>query len=144
MRRWAALGASLLFFAFPVAPRGQGKVSAGAASIQATVVPTRLVSPGAPAGRAGDLERLVWSVRDRYGRTIGQGVFSCRWVVRTDRLCVGQIVLPLGTISVQGSSATRELGVYSVVGGTERYVGASGELAFRAIGFRKLVISVTV
>jgi hypothetical protein len=70
--------------------------------------------------------------------------FSCRWVSETDRLCVGQFELPLGSIAVQGSSATRELGVYSVVGGTGRYVGASGELAFRAIGFRKLVISMTV
>jgi len=118
--------------------------SVSAATIQATVVPTRFVVPRLPAGRSGDVERLVWSVRDRFGRTIGVGLFSCRWVVRTARLCAGEIVLPLGKISVQGSSATRELGVYSVVGGTGRYVGASGELAFRAIGFRKLVVSMTV
>ena len=144
MRRWAALGTALVLFAFPVAAESHGEVSSGVATIQATVVPTRSAYPRAPVGRSGDVERLRWSVRDRYGRTIGAAYFSCRWVIDTDRLCAGQFELPLGSIAVQGSSATRELGVYAVVGGTGRYVGASGELAFRAIGFRKLVISMTV
>lgn len=52
--------------------------------------------------------------------------------------------MPLGKISVSGTSPTRDLGVYSVVGGTGRYVGAQGELTFRAIGFRKLVVSISV
>ena len=117
--------------------------SAGA-TIQVTVVPTRHLAPRLPAGRAGDLERLTWSVRDRHGRTIGVGLLSCRWVVEQARLCSGDIVLPMGKISVIGSSPTRELGVWSVVGGTGRYVGARGQLVFRAIGFRKLVVSMTV
>ena len=118
--------------------------TAQAATIQVTAVPTRHTAPRAPLGRAGDVERLAWSVRDRYGRTIGQGLFSCRWVLEQARLCNGDIILPLGKISVLGSSPTRELGVFSVVGGTGRYVGARGELVFRAIGFRKLVVSMTV
>lgn len=118
--------------------------SVSAATIQATVVPTRFEAARAPFGRTGNIERVVWSVRDRWGRTIGVGLFSCRWVVYTARLCTGEITMPLGKIAVSGSSTTRELGVFSVVGGTGRYVGASGELAFRAIGFRKLVVSMTV
>ena len=147
MKRWAALGAVLVFLASPVAPRGRGEASANAAtsgSIQVTVVPTRWGAPRFPLGRSGDVERLYWSVRDRFGRTIGFGLFNCRWVLHSERLCYGEIVLPLGKIAVQGSSATRERGLFSVVGGTGRYVGASGELAFRAIGFRKLVVSMTV
>lgn len=118
--------------------------AAQAATIQVTVVPHRHLSPQPPVGRAGDTERLVWSVRSRYGRTIGVGFLSCRWVLEQARLCSGDIVMPLGKISVLGSSPTRELGVFSVVGGTGRYVGANGELVFRAIGFRKLVVSMTV
>lgn len=147
MRLRTALGTALVLFVSPVAHGGHGEASARAAAqatIQATVVPTRVVARRAPRGRVGDVEYLVWSVRDRYGRTIGMAVFGCRWIEESDRLCVGDIELPLGSISVQGSSATRELGVFSVVGGTGRYVGASGELAFRAIGSRKLVISMTV
>lgn len=117
---------------------------AGAATIQATVVPTRHASSRFPPGRVGDTERIVWSIHDRHGRSIGTGYLSCRWIVEQARLCTGDLVLPLGKISVSGSSPTRELGVYSVVGGTGRYVGARGELVFRAIGFRKLVISITV
>ena len=117
---------------------------AAAATIQVTVVPTRHTAPRTPVGRTGDVERLVWSVRDRYGHTIGVGLFTCRWVLKQARLCSGDVVMPLGKISVLGSSPTRELGVWSVVGGTGRYVGARGELVFRAIGFRKLVVSMTV
>lgn len=118
--------------------------SAIGASIQVTVVPTRGEVRLSPPGRSGNIERLVWSIRDRFGRTIGVGLFNCRWVVREARLCVGEIQMPLGKIAVQGASSTRELGEYSVVGGTGRYVGAQGELVFRAIGFRKLVVSMTV
>ena len=117
---------------------------AAAATIQVTVVPTRHTAPRTPVGRTGDVERLVWSVRDRYGQTIGVGLFTCRWVLKQARLCSGDVVMPLGKISVLGSSPTRELGVWSVVGATGRYVGARGELVFRAIGFRKLVVSMTV
>jgi hypothetical protein len=133
----------LLAVAFGTGSVADAAASQGA-SIQVTVVPTRMELPRRPAGRTGDTERVVWSVRDRYGRTIGVGLFSCRWVLRTDRLCTGEIQMPLGKIAILGSSSTRELGVYSVVGGTGRYVGASGELAFRAIGIRKLVVSMTV
>lgn len=147
MKLWAALGTAVVLLVSPVASRGHGEVFGGvarAATIQATVVPTRHSAPRLPLGRAGNIERVVWSVRDRFGRTIGVGLFNCRWTLRSERLCVGEIALPLGKIEVQGSSATRELGIWGVVGGTGRYVGASGELAFRAIGFRKLVISMTV
>lgn len=137
MRRWAVL--LIVFFALPIPSQ-----AATLGTIEVTVVPTRHHSPRLPVGRAGDAERLVWSVRDRWGRTIGVGVFSCRWVLQQARLCTGDIAMPLGKISIIGSSPTRELGVWSVVGGTGHYVGAKGELVFRAIGLRKLVVSMTV
>lgn len=147
MRLPAVFSALFVLLAFPVATGARGDVSRVVVSlgtIQTTVVPTRHESPRLPRGRTGDLERITWSIRDRFGRTIGMGLFSCRWIVAEGRLCTGELVLPLGKISVTGSSPTRELGVYSVVGGTGRYVGAKGELTFRAIGSRKLVVSVTV
>lgn len=136
MKRRAALATLLAALVLPW--------PGGAATIQATVVPTRHEAHRGPVGRVGDVERVHWSVRDRFGRTIGTGIFYCRWVVQQARLCAGEIQLPLGKISVMGSSPTRELGVYSVVGGTGRYVGAEGEMFFRAIGFRKLVVSMSV
>ena len=96
----------------------------------------------APRGRAGNAESSHWVVRDRHGRAIGDLVNECRWVTSGLRLCVGQLSLPYGAIAVVGASRTRFIGQLAVVGGTGRYVGASGTMLFRAIGPGAFVLSI--
>lgn len=109
-----------------------------------TAVPGRLVNEESPPGRAGNVERVRWSLRDRRGNTIGSGLFSCRWHMRNERLCSGELRLPLGKITVMGSSATRSVGLWAVTGGTGRYADAAGELSYHAIGFAKLAVRITL
>ena len=145
MRAGAALGALLALLAFPVAHGGRGDTfAASLARIEVTAVPSRYVVPHHPRGRVGDFERLHWAIHDRFGRSIGTGLFSCWWVVYQGRLCSGEVQLPLGKVTMIGSSPTRDVGVFSVVGGTGRYVGARGEVTFKAIGVRKLVVALSV
>jgi hypothetical protein len=95
-----------------------------------------------PSGRAGDAESAAWTIRDRHGRPIGDMLLDCRWVTTGLRLCVGQVSMPLGALSVIGASATRFIGQLSVVGGTGPYLGAAGVLTFNAIGSNRYVLSI--
>ena len=112
--------------------------------IELVAVPARVVDEVPPPGRAGNFERLRWSLRNRYGKTIGSGVFNCRWHMRQERLCSGELRLPLGKLTVMGSSSTRTLGTWAVTGGTGRYARAGGELRFTAIGFTKLAVTIVI
>lgn len=117
--------------------RGKGK-------IELTAIPSRAIQEAPPAGRPGDLERLHWSLRDRYGRKIGQAYFTCRWHRRHARLCIGEVTMPLGTMIAAGSSENRSVGTWAVTGGTGRYRNAGGELRFIATGVRRLTVTITI
>lgn len=97
-----------------------------------------------PAGRSGDHESLVWSVRDRHGTTIGKVVLDCRWLGPQRRLCSGEMIMPLGKISVQGSSQTRDEGLFAVTGGVGRYANAGGSFGFTATGLSRMILVVTL
>lgn len=97
----------------------------------------------APKGRVGDVAFSVWTIRDRYGRAIGDMILDCRWVTNQFRLCVGQATLPLGTLAVIGASRTAFLGQFAVVGGTGQYLGAHGTLTFNKTGTDRYVLSIT-
>ena len=114
-----------------------------AGRIEIVAVVERSEYARSPVGRIGNLELLHWSLRDRYGRTIGAAMFDCRWHQDYHRLCWGEVRMVGGTISVSGGSQTRSLGTWAVVGGTGIYRGAHGELNFRATSFRKLTILIT-
>ena len=118
--------------------------ASGAGRIELTAVPFRFTQVDPPGGRAGDLEWVRWSLRDRRGDTVGSGAFSCRWHRKQERLCSGEIKLPLGRLTVEGTSATRADGLWAVTGGTGRYKGAGGELAFRAISFSRLAVTISL
>jgi hypothetical protein len=109
-----------------------------------TAVPARLVDEEPPPGRGGNVERVRWSLRDRHGNTLGSGLFSCRWHMKQERLCSGELRLPLGKLTVMGTSATRSVGLWAVTGGTGRYADAGGELSYQAIGFAKLAVRITL
>lgn len=137
MNRLALALALLALLAPAVAQADQAdqiEVTARAVAVKTTAFP--------PAGRAGDADYGRWVVRDRFGRSIGDMLLDCRWVVPDLRLCVGQVTLPLGAIAVLGASRTRYLGAFSVVGGTGEYVGAAGTLTFKAVGVGRYVMSV--
>lgn len=119
------------------ASRAQGR-------IELTAVPIRVIEPGPPVGRSGDMERVRWSLRDRSGRNVGRAIYSCRWHREQERLCSGEMKLPLGTLVVSGSSPTRGEGLWAVTGGTGRYKGTGGELYWRAIGLHKLAVTITL
>lgn len=115
-----------------------------AGRIELVAVPSRTVFSEPPPGRAGNMERLRWGLRDRYGRTVGTAIFSCRWHKKHERLCAGAIELPRGMITTAGTSETRSFGEWAVTGGTGVYHGAGGSLTFRSIGLRKLSVSITL
>lgn len=108
--------------------------------IQVVAVTGRVETPAPPLGREGNGERLRWSIRDRFGHTIGIGLFNCRWQLVQARLCSGEIKFPRGKLAMMGVSPTRSLGEWSVVGGTGLYVGAAGEMTFQATGIRRLTL----
>ena len=95
-----------------------------------------------PAGRAGDLEIARWSFADRFGRRIGDGNTMCRWVTVARRLCWGEIRLPRGALVLLGSSQTRNLGEFAVIGGTGVYTFKQGLLLFRQLSLTKYAIRV--
>lgn len=95
-----------------------------------------------PAGRAGDLEVSAWRFTDRFGRKIGTGTLICRWVSLARRLCFGEVRLPRGRLAVTGSSQTRVVGEFAVVGGTGVYLFQQGILTFSALGRGKYAIRV--
>lgn len=95
-------------------------------------------------GRVGNAVQQSWQLNDRRGRPVGRMLLSCRWIVADARYCSGEINMPLGKITVAGSSFTGLLGEYAVTGGTERYVAASGVMNFTAIGARKQVLFISL
>lgn len=111
-----------------------GPIQVTAASLSVT---TRRAGP---AGRTGDATEQVWSLRSRYGHEVGRWLLSCRWVSSTARLCTTVVRMPLGQITVTGSSSTPFVGTYAVVGGTGIYDGADGFADFTAIGRGKLIL----
>lgn len=120
------------------------ETSSHRATIAITAIPTRQTLPRPPGGRAGDVELLRWGLRDRFGRPIGVGLMECRWHRRLQRLCVGEIRLPLGTIAISGQSQTRSLGTWAVTGGTGRYLAAGGELRYVATDVDRLTITIVI
>lgn len=136
----AAFGAIGLF-ALVVAVRSEGATTG---KIEMIAVPARVQEEVPPSGRAGNFERLRWSLRNRFGKTIGAGIFNCRWHMRQERLCSGEIKLPLGKLTVMGSSSTRTSGTWAVTGGTGRYAAAGGVLTYVAISFDKLAVTITL
>lgn len=121
-----------------------GTSSSYAATIAITAIPTRQTLPRPPAGRAGDVELLRWGLRDRFGRPIGVGLMECRWHRKLQRLCIGEIRLPLGSIAISGQSQTRSLGTWAVTGGTGRYLSAGGELRYVATDVDRLTITIII
>ena len=97
-----------------------------------------------PAGRAGDLEILRFRLTDRFGRKIGTGSMLCRWALVTRRLCWGEAILPRGKLIALGSSQTRVLGEFAVVGGTGVYLFKQGMMTWRALSFNKFAIRVVL
>lgn len=95
-----------------------------------------------PTGRAGDLEIIRWGFADRRGHKIGNGNALCRWANATRQLCWGEIRLPLGKLVIIGSSQTRILGEYAVIGGTGVYTFKQGLIAFRQLSVNKYAIRV--
>lgn len=141
----AALGAVIIALWYVGAAGGvQRAQTRGLGTIEVIAVTGRYEVPGPPRGRAGNGERLRWSIRDRFGRTIGAGILGCRWEMRQARLCTGELQFPLGKLAVVGVSATRSLGEWAVVGGTGRYHGASGAMEFRATGLRRLTLTINI
>lgn len=76
------------------------------------------------------------------GRKIGNGNVLCRWANATRQLCWGEIRLPLGKLVIIGSSQTRILGEYAVIGGTGVYTFKQGLFAFRQLSVNKYAIRV--
>ena len=95
-----------------------------------------------PLGRGGDLESSRWRFFDRYGRKIGEGNLLCRWATEFRRLCWGEARLPRGRLVLLGSSQTRVLGEYAVIGGTGVYLFKQGLLSFRQLSTSKYAIKV--
>lgn len=131
----------LLIFAC-AAKTGEARTERG--MIRVTAVPTRVKEQHDPAGRKGDTEWIHWSLRDRFGRTVGRGVFECGWHGKFDRLCYGELRFPSGTLTVSGASETRSLGTWAVTGGTRGYRGAKGELRFVATSLDRLTITISI
>lgn len=133
-----------LFIASLVWLPSAGSEARSQATIEVTAQAERFKTAAPPVGRAGDGERLTWRLNDRFGRPVGIGLLNCRWQLRQARLCTGELRFPLGKLAVVGSSPTRSLGEWAVVGGTGKYLGASGVLEFRAIGLRRLTLIITI
>jgi hypothetical protein len=123
---------------------GVSRDAQAAGKIEMIAVPTRSIEQSPPPGRAGNLERVRWSLRDRHGSIIGSALLNCRWHQKQERLCSGEVRLPLGKLTIAGSSATRNSGLWAVTGGTGRYDDAGGTLSFQAIGFAKLAVRITL
>lgn len=95
-------------------------------------------------GRVQNSLQEQWLLSDRHGTRIGEMLLACRWVTERQRYCGGVLRLPLGDLTIQGSSPTRLEGLYAVTGGTRFYSGAGGQLGFVLVGLRKLVLYITV
>ena len=120
------------------APTAVGRINVTATLVKATARPV------APPGRRGNASEQAWRITDRHGTTIGRLLLQCRWITSRARLCYGTLRMPLGQITVSGSSSTSFEGVYAVTGGTGVYQGAGGDMQFFAVGLRKNVLLVTV
>lgn len=147
MRNAVMLVVSLAIVAAGFAGEAGGHRQAQARSlgtIEVIAVAHRMELPAPPVGREGNGEMLRWSIRDRFGRSIGRGLIACRWQLAQARLCTGEISFPLGKLAVIGASQTRSLGEWSVVGGTGRYEGANGAMTFRATGLSRLTLVITI
>ena len=136
MTKWAAVALTLATLTV-AAPASAAQIEVTARQVH------RNVAQLPPPGRGGNAESALWLVRDRHGNAIGDMLIDCRWVTAGLRLCVGQVSLPLGAIALVGATRTRFLGQLAVVGGTGRYVGASGTLLFTATGTGRYVLSIT-
>lgn len=115
----------------------------GRINVTATLVHIASRAVGA-RGRQSNASEQSWRITDRYGHHIGHWYMQCRWIVPRARLCYGEIQLPLGKLTVSGSSDTAFEGEFVVTGGTRRYRGAGGNMLFTAIGLRKSVLLITV
>lgn len=110
-------------------------------TMTATVMHRR-TTPSPPLGRSGDLDNVRWRFNDRFGRTIGTGTTLCRWTTFTRRLCWGEMRLPRGKLVALGSSQTRALGEFAVIGGTGVYLFKQGMMTFSQLSVRKYAIRV--
>lgn len=97
-----------------------------------------------PHGRQSDSQEEAWRITNHDGHTVGRMIMRCRWVVRAARLCNGELLMPLGKITFNGSSPTAFEAEYAVTGGTDAYLGVGGVMRFTAIGQRKNALLVTV
>jgi hypothetical protein len=125
----------------------RAKVSASPTISVITMTATRLsrqVTRFRPVGRAGDMEILKFRFADRFGRRIGIGNLLCRWANIGRRLCWGDARLPRGTLITIGSSQTRVIGEFAVIGGTGVYLFKQGMLTFSAIGSSKYAVRVVL
>lgn len=97
-----------------------------------------------PTGRLADATEQKFQLNDRNGRPIGRWLLACRWVAFRNRLCTGELKMPLGKITMAGSSFTALSGEYAVTGGTQLYDDAGGVMDFTSIGRGKLVLFVNL
>lgn len=115
----------------------------GRINVTGTLVYSAGIAAGSP-GRGGDATTQAWRVSDKFGRRIGRWVVLCRWVLPRSRLCSGELSMPLGKLTVAGSSSTPFEGEYAVTGGTGSYRDAGGVMLFTATGLRKSVLLITI
>lgn len=98
--------------------------------------PFRLVDVGEPGPGVGDQtvfdDRLILG-----GKTVGAGRGACTITHVAPRdahpfrlSCVATYELPGGTVAAQGSTTDAPTKALAVVGGTGRFAGVGGELAF--------------
>lgn len=97
-----------------------------------------------PIGKIADSVEQKFRVNDRNGRPIGRLLLACRWVATRNRLCNGELKMPLGKITMAGSSFTSLAGQYAVTGGTDLYDDAGGVLVFTSISRGKLILFVNL
>lgn len=97
-----------------------------------------------PIGLIGDVEFSRWKLNDRHGRTVGLAVFDWRWVSNRQRLGIGELRLPLGTIIVAGTSQTRYIVYLAIVGGTGVYEGFHGVVRVRTTAITKAAVQIAL
>lgn len=148
------IGRALLAVAIVAALAGVGALTGFATGLaepddgaRINVTATRTYFTGRaepPFGRIGNVQGERWRITDRHGRRIGRMLQTCRWIVARARYCSGEVELPLGKLTYQGTSATTFEGEYALTGGTGRYRSGGGVMIFQAIGLRKNILLITI
>lgn len=122
---------------------GGASAARGPINVTATLAHSHSRELGQP-GRVTNSLQEQWRLADRYGRPVGEMLLACRWITARQRYCGGVIRMPLGDLTLQGSSPTRLSGLFAVTGGTEYYRAVRGQMRFTLIGLHKLVLYITV